>query len=334
MKKYMALALTMVVAATSLTACGGGSDEQPNDDIAVIGLSQYGQHGSLDNCRIGFLEGLEESGLVEGVDYKIDYQNAGFDDNVCTQIAQNFIAQDVDLMSAVATPSAMACFAAAEEKDIPVVFTAVADPEIAGVAEGNITGTSDKLPIEGQLELMRAIHPDAKTIGMMYTTSEINSVATIEEYKEKCPDYDFELVLVGVSQQAEVMQATDNLIAQKVDIFCNLTDNNVVGVLPSILEKTNAAGIPVYGSEIEQVKIGCIASAGLDYVALGRRSGAMAAQILRGEATATEIPYEADGAYEVYINSEVLAAMNIILSDELTADAIDVAGQASAGEAK
>ena len=172
MKKFMAMTMAMVMAAMALTGCGSSNaaDDKASGDIPVIGINQYGQHASLDNCREGFLQGLEEAGLKEGVDYKIEYQNAGFDDNAATQIAQNFSAKNVALMCAIATPSATACYAAAEDKDIPVIFTAITDPEEAKLTGGNITGTSDKLPIEGQLELIRKVQPDAKTIGILYTT--------------------------------------------------------------------------------------------------------------------------------------------------------------------
>ena len=120
-------------------------------------------------------------------------------------------------------------------------------------------------------------------------------------------------------------QAVDTLINRGVDCFSNLTDNTVVGVLASILEKTNDAGIPVYGSEVEQVKSGCVASAGIDYVALGRQTGAMAAKILKGEATASEIPYETISEYGIYINSEALAALSLTLPDEVAEKAIESA---------
>ena len=236
MKKLMAMTMAMVLAMGTLTGCGGSSSEDAaNGDIPVIGISQYGQHASLDNCREGFLQGLEEAGLVEGVDFEIDYQNAGFDDNIATQIAQNFSANDVALMCAIATPSATACYAAAEDKDIPVIFTAITDPEQAKLTGGNITGTSDKLPIEAQLQLIREMQPDAKTIGILYTTSEPNSVSAVAEYQEKAPKYGFTIEAMGVMTQAEVNQAADTMISKGIDCMTNLTDNKVVGVLPSIL---------------------------------------------------------------------------------------------------
>ena len=315
MKKVMAMTMAMVLAMGTLTGCGGSGDTA-DGDIPVIGISQYGQHASLDNCREGFLLGLEEAGLVEGVDFGIDYQNAGFDDNIATQIAQNFSANDVALMCGIATNAASACYAAAEDKNIPVIFTAITDPVKAKLDSGNITGTSDKLPIEAQLQLIREMQPDAKTIGILYTTSEPNSVSAVEEYQAKAADYGFTIEAVGVMQQAEVVQAADTILKKGVDCLTNLTDNNVVGVLDSVLEKTNEAGIPVYGSEIEQVKKGCVASAGIEYVSLGKQTGMMAAKILKGEAKAEEMPYETVTDFEIYVNPDAMAELNLNVTVE------------------
>lgn len=305
-----------------MTATGCGSKK---NDVYKIGISQYGEHASLDNCREGFLEGLNQAGLVEGTDYEVDYQNAGFDDAVAVQIGQSFSAADVDLMVAVATPSATACYAAAEDKDIPVIYTAITDPVAANLTQGNVTGTSDKLPVTAQLDLIRTMQPEATTIGIIYTTSEQNSVSAIAEYNEVAVDYGFTIEAIGVTAQSEVTQAVDKLIADQVDCISNLTDNNVVGVLASILEKTNEANIPVYGSEVEQVKIGCVAAAGIDYYQLGIQTGLMAARVIKGEATCDEIPYESITEYGIYINSAALAEMNI----EIPADVADKAIEAN-----
>ena len=219
--------------------------------------------------------------------------------------------------------SAVSCYAAAEDKDIPVIFTAVSDPVQAKLDSGNITGTSDKLPVEAQLDLIRSIQPDAKTIGIIYTTSEPNSVSTIADYQANAADYGFTIDAIGVTAQNEVTQAVDTLINHGVDCFSNLTDNTVVGVLASILEKTNDAGIPVYGSEVEQVKGGCVAAAGIDYYALGRQTGAMAAKVLKGEASASEIPYETISEYGIYINSEALAALSLELPADVAEKAVE-----------
>ena len=255
LKKFAAalLALTMTL---SLAACGGTdtADDTADDTAAEgettmykIGISQYGEHASLDNCREGFLQGLEEAGLKEGVDFTVDYQNANFDDATATQIAGSFSAGGVDMMVGIATPAAVACYAAAEEKDIPVIFTAITDPVGAKLDSGNITGTSDVLPVAAQLELIRALQPEARSIGIVYSTSEANSLYSLGVYEELAASYDFTIESVGVTAQSEVTQAADALLARGVDCLSNLTDNNVVGVLPAILEKTDAAGIPVYG---------------------------------------------------------------------------------------
>lgn len=322
-RKMISVVLVITLAAVlmlGLTGCGGTG-------VPVIGLSQYGEHPSLDNCRIGFLEGLKEAGLVEGTDYIIDYQNAGFDDDIATQIAQSFSSKNAALMVGIATNSATACYAAAEDKNIPVVFCAITDPVEANLDSGNVTGTSDKLPIAAQLELIRALQPDAKTVGIVYTLSEPNSVSAIAEYKATAPEYGFSIEAIGVTDQSEVTQAVDTLIQKKVDCLNNLTDNNVVGVLGSILDKTLDAKIPVYGSEVEQVKSGCLASQGIEYVQLGRQTGALAAKILKGEAKASELPYETISEYSLYVNTETASELGISIPDEMLAKAEDVAAK-------
>ncbi len=335
MKKLAALGLSLTLV-LSLAACGGGTDDTSSGNDAasgesgetvkyLIGISQYGQHGSLDNCREGFLQGLAQAGLVEGTDFEVDYQNANFDDNQATQIGQMFSAEDVDLMVGIATNAAVACFNAAEDKDIPVIFTAITDPVGAHLDAGNITGTSDALPVAGQLELIRALQPDADTIGIVYTTSEANSVYSVGVYEDLAADYGFTIDAVGVTSQAEVTQAVDTLLSHGVDCLSNLTDNNVVGVLSAILEKTDEAGIPVYGSEVEQVKLGCVGGAGLDYVQLGIQTGLMAAKVLTGEAACQDLPYETIENYGLYINSDTAAKLGITIPDDIAQQAEECA---------
>ena len=299
MKKIRLFAALLALTLT-LTACGKEQEtttpDAPEDggdaqkEMYVIGISQYGEHASLDNCREGFLQGLEQAGLVEGVDFTYDYQNAGFDDNIATQIGQSFSAQDVDLMVGIATNSAVACFAAAEDKDIPVIFTAITDPVQAKLDSGNITGTSDKLPVEAQLDLIRQLQPNAKTIGIIYTTSEPNSVAHLQTFQELAPDYGFTIETVGITNESEVASGAAALVAKGVDCVNNFTDNNVVNNLSTLLHATDAANIPVFGSEEEQVRNGCVASESLDYVALGAETGRMAASVLSGEADIMSLP--------------------------------------------
>lgn len=294
----------------------------------TVGIGQFAQHGSLDNCYQGFVEGLAEAGLVEGENLKIDLQNAQADMGIAQQIAAQFASAKVDMMVGIATPMAQACYNAAAGA-IPTIFTAVTDPVAAGFASadgtaaGEVTGTSDALPIKAQLETIRAMLPDAKKIGILYTTSEVNSISAIEIYKSLAGDYGFEIVESGISTTADIPLALDALLG-KVDCLTNLTDNTVVSALALVLDKANAAGKPVFGSEIEQVKLGCVAAEGLDYIALGRQTGLMAAKVLKGEAKASEIPYEIITEPGLYVNTEALAKFGIVLSDELKARANEV----------
>ena len=294
----------------------------------TVGIGQFAQHGSLDNCYQGFVEGLAEAGLVEGENLKIDLQNAQADMGIAQQIAEQFASAKVDMMVGIATPMAQACYNAAAGA-IPTIFTAVTDPVAAGFASadgtaaGEVTGTSDALPIKAQLETIRAMMPEASKIGILYTTSEVNSISAIEIYKSLAGDYGFEIVESGISTTADIPLALDALLG-KVDCLTNLTDNTVVSALALVLDKANAAGKPVFGSEIEQVKLGCVAAEGLDYIALGRQTGLMAAKVLRGEAKASEIPYEIITEPGLYVNTEALAKFGIVLSDELKARANEV----------
>lgn len=319
MKKVLSVIFAAVMlAAAMLLAVSCGEKKVP-----VIGINQLAQHGSLDNCREGFIEGLKEAGLVEEKDFVIDYQNASGDPSIIRQISSGFSAKNVAMMVGIATNSAISCFAAAEDKDIPVVFIAVSDPAGAKLTNGNVTGISDLLPVTAQLELIRKMQPDAKKIGIIYTLSEPNSVSTIELYKNAVKDYGFELEVVGVTEQSQVTQAVDTIIAKGVDCFTNLTDNTVVEVLPAILEKTDEAGIPVYGSEIEQVVLGCVASAGIDYIELGKSAGKMAAKILKGEAKASDMPYETVKDFSYYVNSKSAERLGITVPADVASAATE-----------
>ena len=232
----------------------------------------------------------------------------------------------MDLICAIATPSAQSAYSVGRKNDIPVIYTAVTDPVAAELANADgtpvdeVTGTSDKLPVEQQLEMIRAILPDAKKIGIMYTTSEVNSASTLAEYKEKAADYGFEIVESGVSSTADIPLAADSLLEQ-VDCLNNLTDNTVVASLPLILSKANAKNIPVFGSEIEQVKIGCLAAMGLDYVDLGKQTGRMAAEVLKGEKKASELNFEVIEEAAFYGNSKVAEDLGITFPEDLSKNA-------------
>lgn len=321
MKKLSTLLLTVILALGVFAGCASSGNRQYK-----IGIGQFGPHPSLDNCRTGFLAGLEEAGIKEGENLEVDYQDANFDGGTTNLIAQSFVSKKVDLICAIATPMAQAAFNSAESANIPVIFTAVTDPVAAQLTEGNVTGTSDLLPVEAQLKLIRAMMPDAKKIGILYTTSEVNSVSAINIYKELAPVYGFEIVESGVSAAADIPLAANNLVT-KVDCISNLTDNTVVGSLPVLLEAAKAKKVPVFGSEIEQVKNGCVAAEGIDYIDLGKQTGRIAAKVLKGEAKASDIEFEVIKKSKLYINPAVMAEYGLSLPEELSAEANDVTEQ-------
>ena len=347
-KKTIAALLTAVMAVSALTGCSSSegaretgnasseagssaaessrSGEAQNSEAAegeyTIGVAQYAVHGSLDNCREGFLKGLAEEGFVEG-------KNANGDGSLSGQIITNFVSNDVDMVCAIATPIAQSAYSVTKRSDIPVIYTAVTDPVLAELATedqmpvGNITGTSDKLPVSEQLSMIREILPEAKTVGILYSTNEVNSQAAIEEYKKAAPEFGLEIVESGISPSADIPLAAEQLAA-KVDCISNLTDNNVVSSLPVVLEAASKNGIPVFGSEIEQVKRGCLAAMGLDYIALGEQTGRMAAQVLKGEKEASEMPYELIEGAAFYGNTEAAENLGIELPESLTSSAAEL----------
>lgn len=318
MKKLLAIICATVLVLGVVSGCG----KQAKTEYK-IGIGQFGPHPSLDNCRVGFLAGLAEAGIKEGDNLTVDYQDANFDGGTSNLIAQAFTSKNVNLICAIATPMAQAAFNAAESKNIPVIFTAVTDPVAAQLNKGNITGTSDMLPVESQLKLIRAMMPDAKKIGILYTTSEVNSESAIKIYKQLAGKYGFEIIDSGISAAADIPLAIGNLLT-KVDCISNLTDNTVVGSLPVILEAAKEKKIPVFGSEIEQVKSGCVAAEGIDYLELGKQTGKMAAKVLKGEAKASDIPYEVIKESKLYINSAVMTELGLTLPADMTASANDV----------
>ena len=294
----------------------------------TIGIAQFAVHGSLDNCREGFLQGLKDEGFVDGGNITVFVQNAQADMGLAAQIASGFVDNGYDLIAAIATPMAVVSVNTADGK-IPVVYSAVSDPVAAGLAtadglgEGPVTGTSDVLPVLKQIQTIRALLPEAKTIGILYTLAEVNSRVQLAEYQRLAPEYGFAVESVGISQGADVALALPGLVS-KADCLSMLLDNTVVQYLDVVLDATDLKGIPVFGSEIEQVVRGCVASEGLDYLALGIQTGKMAARVLRGE-DAASIPFETISESALYINSEKLAELGIAVPEELAARATDTA---------
>ena len=196
-----------------------------------------------------------------------------------------------------------------------MIYTAVSAPIEAGLANddgtpvGLVTGTSDLLPIRNQLAMIRELMPDAKTVGLLYTSSETNSEVQAAMYEEMAGEFGFEIVSATVTAGAEVSQAVQALLPQ-VDCLSMLTDNTVVSYLAVVLNAAEQAGKPVFGSEVEQVALGCAGAEGLDYVALGRQTGEMAARVLNGE-SAESISFETIRDSALYLNTDVLSSLGL-----------------------
>ncbi len=301
--KKIACALLALSLSLGLVACGKATPPaadspsapaQPENSAATgekvkIGILQYAPHASLDNCYAGTLEGLKNEGFVDGETCTIEYINGQGESEANNLAASNFVSKGYDLVIAIATPSAMSAYAVSKDAGIPVVFSACSDPVSAGLVKSleipdtGVTGTSDNLNFDGQLKMIRAFMPEAKTIGVLYTTSEANSVSQLAELTALAGSFDFEVVSVGVTDASEVAAGAAALLSKGVDCITNLTDNNVVNNLSVVANAADAAGVPIFGSEEEQVaKYGCVASETLDYVALGVITGEMAGKILKG----------------------------------------------------
>lgn len=202
-----------------------------------------------------------------------------------------------------------------------MIFCAVSDPiaensklvqslEKTGV---NCTGSSDRLNLEGQLKMIRAFQPDAKKIGILYNIAEANSASNLAEIKKIAPSYGFEIVEKGVQNAADIPAAA-TVLASQVDCINNFTDNLVVDNLPIVLATAKSNKIPVYGSEIEQVNKGCLASESLDYVALGKETGLLAARVLAGENAADTAVVLVKDSFPVY-NADVAESLGLSIPD-------------------
>ncbi|MEG1459378.1 MAG: ABC transporter substrate-binding protein [Acetivibrio sp.] len=322
MKKLVCVTTTMFLSIVLLAGCSRNQETTASKKASAyrIGIAQIAPHGSLDHCREGFIDGLKEEGFIEGENLTIDYKNAEGDPSNAAMIADTFVSKKYDLLCGIATPTAMACYNATIGTDIPVIFTAVSDPIAAELVESmenpgtHCSGTSDSLPLEQQMQLIRGMMPDAKVIGILYTTSEVNSSVHLEKFKKLAPDYGFTIEAMGVNSPSDIPLALDTLLT-KCDVINNFTDNNVVNNLDTLLAKANEAGIPVFGSEEEQVKKGCVAAANINYYELGKTTGKMAADVLKGDSI-ENMPVAVISACTPVANPEVLDRFGLQIPEE------------------
>lgn len=271
-----------------------------------IGISQFVEHPSLDLAREGFIDQLAEKGYLEGENLNIEFQNAQADFATAQTIAQRFKQNNLDLVLAIATPSAQT--AVNVLSDTPVLITAVTDPIAAGIVSNlkkpgtNISGTTDMNPVAKQLDLIKKFLPKIKNLGILYNPGEVNSTVQVKIAKQKAKEMKIELKEATVSNSSEVSLAVSSLIG-KVDAIYVPTDNIIVSAMPTVLETAYNNQVPVFTSENNSVKQGAIATLGIDYYQLGKQTGLMAAKIFAGE-NISQMGVESSKQLKLYLNKK------------------------------
>lgn len=345
MKKFFAAAIAVLMTA-SLAACGStpsssaaenaapassaaSTESAPSDagsgNTYRIGLAQIMEHTSLNQIRDSFTAEMEALGY--GPDkVEIDYQNAQSDQSNLNSICQKFAGDGKDLIVAIATPTAISAAAAAP--DIPLVFSAVTDPVAAKLVEnpdapeGNITGTSDAIPVDQVFELMNQLTPGVETVGLVYNLGEVNSVAVIEQAKTYLDSKGIGYVEATVTNTSEVQQAAQSLVG-KCQAFYTPIDNTVATAMPVYAEVAKQAGLPIYTGADSMVIDGGFATVGIDYTLLGKQTAAMVVKVLEGTPI-SEIPVETLSNFATVVNTTTAEAIGVTLPEDLLSSAIVV----------
>lgn len=321
-KLFILLIMSLV-----LVACGkNGNDEAVKEEAAretstakKVGVVQIADHIALERARSGFEEELKKT----NPDVEIISKNANGDLTVVPSIIKSFQDKNVDLIYAIATPAAQG--AKNGEKEIPIIFNAVTDPESADLLknleepEGNITGVSDYFSISAQLEEMLNIFPDIKNVGVMFSTNEANSKFQVEELKKAADGFGLNVVEVGVNNINDVSTSIKT-IEPKIDIFMAITDNTVSSASSIIAESLKAANIPSFASEEGPVENGILISAGVDYLDLGKKAAGMASEILGGKKV-SEVPVLFSTETRKVVNKKTAEALGLADDEKLMEDA-------------
>ncbi|WP_314396008.1 ABC transporter substrate-binding protein [Leptotrichia shahii] len=308
MKKILLIMMSML-----MLACGNSNDtvngkkdskDSENKQVYKIGITQFMEHPSLNLAKEGFKAAFKEA----GINAEFDEKNANGEVTNANLIATNYKADKKDLVFGIATPSAQALVN--NISDIPVLFSAVTDPASAKLLNSNVTGTSDKLEnVAAQLDLLLKIKPGVKKIGVLYNPSEQNSAVQVQEIQKISKQKNIEVVLQGINNFGELAQATKNLLGS-TDALYLPTDNLVVSGMNLIASEAVNAKKPVVVSENSSVKEGALFTMGLDYYALGKRTGEMAIEILKGKPV-SQIPFETSKQMKLYVNSKTAQALGL-----------------------
>jgi len=294
--------------------------QTPSQENFRVGIIQYMSHGALDAAREGFIAGLADNGFVEGDNITFDYQNAQGDQSNLSTISDRFVNDKVDLVLAIATPAAQAV--AGKTTEIPILGTAITDYVAARLVDsnekpgGNVSGTTDMNPVKEQIDLLAKLIPDAKTVGVLYTSSEDNSIVQAKMAKEAIENLGLKYVEVTVTNSNDVQQATQSIVDQCDAIYIP-TDNVFSSAMPVVHGVTSQTKTPVICGETGMVKEGGLATLGTSYYDLGYQTGIMAAKILKGEAEPATMPIEGAKNFEYYINGAVAEEFGITIPEDL-----------------
>lgn len=314
MKKVFSIVLAMVMV-FALTACKG---ENAAKGTLTVGVIQLAQHPSLDEIYAAFEKQLNEEAAKAGITVKIDYQNGQGDPTNINTICQKFVGDKVDAIVAIATPAAQGAAAAAEGSNIPIVFSAVTDPVEAQLVmnpsapEGNITGTSDAIPVDKIFALAKELTPNVKSFGIVYNMGEPNSVVVVEQAKKYLADNGITLEESPITASGEVQMAAKNLSGKCDAIFVPI-DNMVANAMPVLAQEAIAKGKPVYAAADSLVRDGALASVGVNYTNLGKKTADMLIKVLQGTAI-KDIPVEILSDNAVVVNEDTAKALNIDVS--------------------
>lgn len=312
MKKIFTLTLTMMMGLSMLVGCS------IKEDQLTIGIVQIVEHTSLDMIRESLVEELEAKGIVDGQNVKIDYQNAQGDQSNLNSICKKFVGDGVDVIVAISTPSAQA--AAAATSEIPIIFSAVTDPVAAKLVtnletpEGNVTGTSDAIPVDEVFNLCQELTPEVKSFGFLYTASEVNSQSVVEEAKTLAADYGYDYEEVIITNTSELKQAAYSL-AGKVDAIYTPIDNSIAPAMTVLSEVGKETKVPVYVGADSMVMDGAYATVGINYEDLGRQTGDMVAEVLNGKAI-SDLPVATLSKFQKVINKTTAKAIGAPATSE------------------
>lgn len=274
-----------------------------------IGVLQLIEHNALDSAYKGFVDGLKEAGYEDGKNIIIDYQNAQGEQANCITIGQKFINDKSDLILAIATPAAQAI--ANMTKDIPILITAVTDPADSKLVAdnnapgGNVTGTSDLTPVEAQIELLKEMIPNVKTVGLLYCSSEQNSVFQINIAKKKLDAMGIKYIDIAISNLNEIQQVIQNVIG-KVEAIYTPTDNMIANGMATVALMTEPAKLPVICGEGGMTMLGGTATYGINYYELGKLTSTQAVSILKGDKKTSEMPIEYLQKFDLVVNTNMI----------------------------